>query len=533
MKNRKWAILAGCLLSSLGLQVGAAEITWDAPVSITDSGSDVIREGGRWAAELMAGSATTIQGVTFRGKGGFTNIMYSSGSVYSGDSICPSPSVPNVDDDYRTMLRGVSWQPSAGTYEIIITNLTPNTEYKVQIWSSSADGLAAGATVKWMDAESGGNEVILSVQGADGALGQFVVGTFTADITGIQHIYGTGSDAFLNGLQIRDMSRPDGSDDTDVIPDAPVPGPAAVEWEEAHNISNDFDIATEGTLVAAENIGNDNEPTVNGVTFSAWNSTGYFSYSSSLNYTGVGAPGVSDEYKTLLDGVSWDETGQFSVTITGLKVGQRYLIQTWTSSQLNAASDENVFVIDSESGETNGVVINSNVGGGLGQYCIGRFTATSTTQIIGVEKKSVGGNGNPSLSAFQIRSLDWMPATPFQGWMASYGLTNATLTDDNDNDGAENLYEYAFNGDPTNAANTGVAPIITNTTAGVSYVYLKRTDDSNLTYTLEFTDNLVTDHWTNNYTVTEGVIDSVWTAVTNTPPASDKNVFFDFEVSHP
>ena len=533
MKRSKLWIAAGLVAAVSAVDTRAAEITWEAPHAITDSGSDVLRVGGRWAAERMVGTLDTVQGVTFRAKGGFTNILYSSGSVYAGDSICPDPSTPDVNDDYRSMLRGLSWQPNAGIYDITLTNLTPGTTYKVQIWCSSADQKAIGAAITWMDSVNNGNLVTIHLQnGGDGNLGEFAVGTFTADETGVQHIYGSGSDALLNGIQVRDMSLPDGTDDVDIIPEQPVPGPAAIEWEPAYNITDDFDISTDGTLFAAENIGDPASPTINGVTFDGWNESGHFTYFSTLSYIGVGAPGLSDEYTALLNGVSWDETGQFSVLITGLTPGKIYLVQTWTSSQLNAPSDERVFSIDSESGITNGVIINSNVGNGLGQYCIGRFTATSTNQMIGVEKKTVeGSNGNPSISAIQVREVEWAPDTPFQGWMATYGLTNDTPAEDSDGDGAINLYEYALNGDPTNAAVTGVDPVVVPSDSEISYVYLKRNDPS-LTYSLKMRSDLIYADWqTNGWSVSEGIIDSVWTAVSNSVPLdANDTLFYDLKI---
>ena len=139
-------LAAVALLGALAFQANAATITWDPADNVTST-SDVIRVGGRFAAERMNGGSTNINGVTFRARGAFGTISYSSGQVWGGDIICPSNSIPPVCDDYRAMLRGVSWQPSGATYVIAISNLVVGTDYKVQIWSSSADGNAAGATV--------------------------------------------------------------------------------------------------------------------------------------------------------------------------------------------------------------------------------------------------------------------------------------------------------------------------------------------------------------------------------------------------
>ena len=44
---------------------------------------------------------------------------------------------------------------------------------------------------------------------------------------------------------------------------------------------------------------------------------------------------------------------------------------------------------------------------------------------------------------------------PITGWLAGFGLsgTNADYSADSDGDGSKNIFEYAFNQNPTNAAN--------------------------------------------------------------------------------
>ena len=93
-------------------------------------------------------------------------------------------------------------------------------------------------------------------------------------------------------------------------------------------------------------------------------------------------------------------------------------------------------------------------------------------------------------------------------------------TADPDNDGASNLYEYAFDGNPTNCNVSGISPSFRRVTeAGTNwleYVYARRTDaGSGLLYQLEFCPYL--NSWTNgDYTETgTSVIDAHFVAVTN------------------
>ena len=93
--------------------------------------------------------------------------------------------------------------------------------------------------------------------------------------------------------------------------------------------------------------------------------------------------------------------------------------------------------------------------------------------------------------------------TGFAGWIAGYGLTgtNAAWNNDHDGDGANNLLEYAQNGNPTNAANKGTSPVVAGTgSAGgtnyIQYVHVERaTAGSGLTYTLERSLNLFPANW--------------------------------------
>jgi hypothetical protein len=80
--------------------------------------------------------------------------------------------------------------------------------------------------------------------------------------------------------------------------------------------------------------------------------------------------------------------------------------------------------------------------------------------------------------------------------------------EDKDNDGLNNLYEYAFAGNPTNALNQGTAPTFMQ--AGNQFVYrsLQRNNDTNLTYRVEVCTNLLSGVWTDAglVTVTNGTV---------------------------
>jgi hypothetical protein len=240
---------------------------------------------------------------------------------------------------------------------------------------------------------------------------------------------------------------------------------------------------------------------------------------------------VSPDYTKLIKGVTWDTSGLCTISITNLQIGSSYKVQIWYQDS-DSSSDQAAYTIDSVSGVTNWTSFNCDVGGGLGQYVIGTFRATAYEQKIGLDKRVfVSGNGNPAFNAIQVRELGWIPVNGFQSWMASFGVTNSAPDADDDSDGADNLYEYALNGDPTNALDTGSAPVIEPDGASIGYVYLKR-DDPDLTYTLRIRSDLVYGDWsTNGFSVTEGVIDSIWKAVTNSVPLSGNDkLFYDLKI---
>ena len=92
----------------------------------------------------------------------------------------------------------------------------------------------------------------------------------------------------------------------------------------------------------------------------------------------------------------------------------------------------------------------------------------------------------------------------YDAWTSSYGLADpdALPEGDPDNDSYDNLYEYAFGGNPTNAANHGIDPasaaVEDGGTTWFEYVHLRRSEFNNgLDYAIELKDDLVTASWTN------------------------------------
>jgi len=101
-------------------------------------------------------------------------------------------------------------------------------------------------------------------------------------------------------------------------------------------------------------------------------------------------------------------------------------------------------------------------------------------------------------------------ADPFAAWATENGLTGSKdNTVDFDGDDASDYREYALNGNPTNSTDTGmVEELIDGST--FTYVYLKRTNDPAVVYTLVNTADLVsgaefTNDWTSQSIGASGV----------------------------
>jgi hypothetical protein len=61
-----------------------------------------------------------------------------------------------------------------------------------------------------------------------------------------------------------------------------------------------------------------------------------------------------------------------------------------------------------------------------------------------------------------------------------------------------NLYEYGLGGNPTNRLDRGTLPVFSKINDVFYYSYPRRTDDANITYTVETTTNLASGAWTND-----------------------------------
>jgi hypothetical protein len=200
---------------------------------------------------------------------------------------------------------------------------------------------------------------------------------------------------------------------------------AMITWGPATTISGNSDVVTTGALLYAYNMGDTTvaATTVNGVTFAPFAIPNTFPSPQSVVVGDVGLAespyylfgyslfgsgstpyaNLSTAYKTLLDSAAFaDAPATITVSLGGLTVGQDYTVQWWTSDaslrygSLTTASGVSSVTLDPNTTDTDG---------GLGQYAVGTFTASSTAETFTL----TGSPGSsladyPMISGLQVRT---------------------------------------------------------------------------------------------------------------------------------
>jgi len=221
-------ILAAGILGTFGvtaLTSHAATVTWGAVTGITGD-SNVSTAGTLVGAFNFNGSATTINGVAFQAfaitgnsntVGNYTlsaGFMYTSGT---GSAVAP---FSNLSSSYQSLLSGAAG--AGGTMTLNMSGLTVGNAYQFQTWvNDSTNHNPPGSTFK-VDVASGATVTLdPNTTIGDGGLGQYVTGTFTADLTSESVTFTNSEAAVVNGFQLR------------LLPAAsavPEPGSALAGW---------------------------------------------------------------------------------------------------------------------------------------------------------------------------------------------------------------------------------------------------------------------------------------------------------------
>jgi len=196
---------------------GATPITWGAATNISGD-ADVSTSGSLVGAFNVGGpgvAATTVNGVVFSpfalsGLSSTTgNFTFTNASGFASNNGTGGASAPftSLSAGYRALLSSVAGD--FGTPSILtISGLTAGNTYQFEWWTSSSN-VTGESTVA-----TNVNSVSLSSNTgtAGGGVGQFAIGTFVADGSGIETITFTeganSPDDFLNGFQLRAVAAP-------------------------------------------------------------------------------------------------------------------------------------------------------------------------------------------------------------------------------------------------------------------------------------------------------------------------------------
>src|SRR4051794_10344507 len=193
----------------------AATIVWGGPQNIT--GDNDVSTSGALVGAFNVGTtnvaSTTINGVPFQsfaiptGPGGATvgNFAINSGGTFVssnttfGTALAPFNS---LSSSYQTLLRAGTFNQQG--FALVLSGLAAGAQYQFQWWANFSS--AASATL--VSTATAGNSVSLfdNVTNTNGGLGQWAIGTFTADsATQVINFGPTGPPEFalLNGFQLR------------------------------------------------------------------------------------------------------------------------------------------------------------------------------------------------------------------------------------------------------------------------------------------------------------------------------------------
>ena len=206
---------------------------------------------------------------------------------------------------------------------------------------------------------------------------------------------------------------------------------ATITWFGPQNITGNTDVKTNGTLFQASNFGSASATTVNGVTFSGF-SVGSGTDSITIgkfNLVGTGtqvagkalrqatfssgsAPfsTLSGSYQNLVgpgiysqNGVPVGSPATITVTINGLSIGQQYDVQYWVNDSRGVQdTTQRQVQIGSQLLSLN----TSGTTGGTGQWILGTFVASGTSQSFDVTGVSSGTIGPVAYAgAMQVRAV--------------------------------------------------------------------------------------------------------------------------------
>lgn len=196
----KTTILYSSIISMLAIAANAANVTWQ-PVQNISGASDVSTLGtyfGSWSPyiEQHAG-ALTVNGVTFQAND-LSSFAIDSWFMNQYDGF-GDPGT--ADATYNTILQGAQFSNDGTAGSFTWGGMTSGHTYEIQIWAEDTRNIGNRRWENFYgDEGSAGQSDAVNFPADGSSLGQYVIGTFTADNTGTQTI-GTSTWSSSSGAQ--------------------------------------------------------------------------------------------------------------------------------------------------------------------------------------------------------------------------------------------------------------------------------------------------------------------------------------------
>lgn len=220
--DKKLTLFTAALFAALATSAFAANapVIWGSPTIISGD-TNVSTNGTLVGAFNLNGADVTVNGVTFAGltypfmattitSGNFT-FTESPGHLLA-ESGFGSGSAPfsNLSANYQTLLSTAMSTDDNNTITLTMSGLVVGQQYEFEWWLNDANSSTSG----FLTTATATNSVSLddNTTNANGGVGQFVIGTFTAAAGGQETITFNGTDVTqaptINALQLRAIPEP-------------------------------------------------------------------------------------------------------------------------------------------------------------------------------------------------------------------------------------------------------------------------------------------------------------------------------------
>jgi hypothetical protein len=205
LKGILGAAIAGLLPAAATAQ---STVTWQGPTTIS-AASDVFTGGtlfGTWAPYSGdASGGLTVNGVAFQATPTLPNASTSLDNGTGSGSF----TAPNTGDaNYNDLMTSGAFGNNAIPYTISWNGMTAGDTYAVQLWVN--DGRNSTVNQRTETVTGGANTSAFLSYGSATGPGQYIIGTFVADISGGQMLTLNAGPAFpsaqLNLIQVRDVT---------------------------------------------------------------------------------------------------------------------------------------------------------------------------------------------------------------------------------------------------------------------------------------------------------------------------------------